>query len=384
MRIPTRHRIAAATVGAALAALALTGPAMATTHPAQDALQARTDAVLNTGVVAVIAESTDPRGHTYATAGVADKATGARARSNDAYRIGSATKTFVATALLQLVGEHRISLDDTVDHWLPGVVSGNGNDGRAITVRELLQHTSGLYDYTQVLPELTSLAGFQAHRYDTYTPAQLVAVAMSHAPDFAPGTQWEYSNTNYVLAGMIIQKVTGHTWAQVVTQRILRPLGLRHTVVPGTDPQIHGPHLRGYVAGGTSTTVDVTALNPSVADAAGAMISTTDDMTRFYEALLGGRLLAPAQLEQMRTTVPAPGLALIAPGVRYGLGLMWIPLSCGGGYWAHGGDVPGYDTREGVSADGKRVVVAARTGDGTAPDTEHAMDKLIDQEFCAR
>lgn len=381
MRIRTPHRVAAAVAGVALA-VTLAVPAVAATPSAPNALQAQVNAVLNTGDVGVIAESTDQRGHHYAAGGKADTSTGAPAQPYDSFRIGSATKTFVATVILQLVGEHRLSLDDTVDHWLPGVVTGNGNDGTKITVRELLQHTSGIYDYTQDFPELESAANFEKLRLTTFTPTQLVAIAMGHQPDFAPGTSWEYSNTNYILAGMIIQKVTGHSWQYEVDRRIIGPLGMRHTVAPTTDPAIHGPHLHGYA--GPAPAIDTTAWNPSAADAAGAIVSTTQDLTTFYSALMRGRLLAPAQLAEMETTVPAPGLSGFAPGTRYGLGLMWIPLTCGGGYYSHGGDVVGYSTRDGFSADGHRVVVAERTGDGDAPalGSEHAMDNLVDQQLC--
>jgi D-alanyl-D-alanine carboxypeptidase len=306
-------------------------------------------------------------------------------RAHDQFRIGSASKTFIATVVLQLAGEGRLSLSDTVAHWLPGVVSGHGNDGRRITVRELLQHTSGIYDYTQDFPEVASAAGFQAGRFTTYTAAQLVAIAMRHTPAFAPGTSWAYSNTNYILASMIISKITGRSWEQEVSQRIIQPLGLRHTITPGTYPYIPGPHMDGYSSFGTGPAINVTAANMTYAGAAGALISTTADLTRFYQALIGGRLLRPAQLAEMEKTVPAHPLDVVWPGVRYGLGLMWIPLSCGGGYFSHGGDVPGYSTRDGITPGGQRTAVVEETGDGTKSGlvTEHAMDALIDQELCA-
>jgi D-alanyl-D-alanine carboxypeptidase len=377
MRIRTPHRVAAAVAGVALA-VTLAVPAVAATRSAPNTLQSQVDVVLNTGDVGVIAESTDQRGHRYAAGGEADTSTAAAARPYDSFRIGSATKTFVATVILQLVGEHRLSLEDTVDHWLPGVVTGNGNDGTKITVRELLQHTSGIYDYTQDFPELASAANFERLRLTTFTATELVAIAMRHQPDFAPGTNWAYSNTNYVLAGMIIQEVTGHSWQDEVDRRIIGPLHLRHTAAPTTDPAIHGPHLHGYA--GPAPAIDTTLWNPSAADAAGAIISTTQDLTTFYSALMRGRLIAPAQLAQMETTVPAPGLSGFAPGTRYGLGLIWIPLTCGGGYYSHGGDVPGYSTRDGFSADGARVVVAVRTGAGDG--SEQAMANLVDQQLC--
>jgi D-alanyl-D-alanine carboxypeptidase len=386
VRTRAKYTIAAATLAAATAVgVAVAIPASASPTSTPNALQQQVNAVQQTGTVGVAAEVTSPNGQRFANAGQADTATSTPVRSGDQFRIGSSTKTFVATVMLQLVAEHRVSLDDTVARWLPGVVSGNGNDGSRITVRDLLQHTSGLFDYIDDLPELSSTAGFQANRFTTYTAAQLVGIAMRHAPDFAPGTGWEYSNTNYVLAGMIIDRVTGHSWQQEVTQRIIVPLGLRHTVAPFTSTTIPGPHMDGYSDFGAGPAIDVTALDPSAADAAGAMISTTDDLTRFYQALVAGKLLPATQLAEMETTVPAPGLTDIWPGVRYGLGLMEIPLSCGGGYFAHGGDLPGYSTREGVTEDGKRIAVAEETGDGHNADlsTEHAMDTLVDQELCA-
>jgi D-alanyl-D-alanine carboxypeptidase len=347
-------------------------------------LQQSVDAIEKTGTVAVVAQSTGPGGRRYATTGVSDTATGRAARVTDKFRIASSTKAFVSTVMLQLVGEGRVSLDDTVEHWLPGVVDGNGNDGNAITVRQLLNHTSGLFNYTADFPAITTAAGFEADRYTTWTPRQLVGIAMRHAPDFAPGTQWEYSNTNYILAGMIVQKATGHTWQQEVTRRIIRPLSLRDTSAPDTSARISGQHLHGYSDFGEGgPVIDVTDFNPSAAGSAGAMISTTGDLTRFFSALLGGKLLRPAQLAEMKTTVRAASLDPVWPGARYGLGLMEIPLTCGGVYYSHAGDLSGYTTRDGVSADGRHAVVLEATGDGASDlSTEVAQNALIDTELC--
>jgi D-alanyl-D-alanine carboxypeptidase len=384
MRITTPYRTAATTLATALAGLAFTIPAAGASTPKQDTLQDRVNAIQSTGTAGVLAEVTGARGQRYATAGQASTETGAPVRPYDKFRIGSATKTFIATVVLQLVGEGRLSLNDTAERWLPGVVTGHGNDGSKITIRELLQHTSGLYNYTADLPEIASTAGFQAGRFTTYTPAQLVAIAMRHKPDFAPGTSWEYSNTNYILAGMIINKVTGHSWEQEVNERIIQPLGLRQTITPGTYPYIPGPHMDGYSNFGSGPAINVTANNMSWGDAAGAIISTTADLTRFYSALLGGRLLRPAQLAEMQTTVPAREFDPIWPGARDGLGLLWIPLTCGGGYFSHGGDANGYSTRDGITPDGRRIAVVEETGDGDTSGlvTEHAMDALVDQELC--
>ncbi|MEU5339593.1 serine hydrolase domain-containing protein [Streptomyces sp. NPDC020766] len=398
MKTKLTSRIVATTLVTALAGIGLTLPAAGATGPAakptlnkahgkahDKALQADVDAILKTGTVGVLAQSTGPRGSRYANAGLADKATGAAARSGDRFRIASASKTFVATVILQLVGEGRLSLDDSVEHWLPGVVSGNGNDGSKITVRQLLQHTSGLFNYTADFAPLTSVAAYEAGRYTTWTPEQLVGIAMRHAPEFEPGAKWSYSNTNYILAGMIIEKVTGHSWEQQVTKRIIRPLGLHNTSAPTTDSRIAGRHMHGYSDfGKTGPTIDATAFNPSAAGAAGAMIGTTADLTRFYKALLGGKLLRPAQLAAMKKTVRAEEVDPVWPGARYGLGLMQIPLTCGGSYYSHAGDLPGSTTRNGISPDGRRVVVLHATGDGASDlSTEQAQNDLIDGELCA-
>lgn len=380
----TVNRALVAVVLATAAGLTLAAPAVAdtgspprTTHR-PDSLRQEVNAIHDGGAVGVLAEVTTPTGRRGARAGVADITTARPVPLAAEFRVGSATKTFIATVVLQLVTENRLSLDDTVARWLPGVVDGDGNDGSRITIRQLLAHTSGIYNYTDDLPALASVAGFTANRFRTYAPEQLVALAMRHAPNFPPGTGWSYSNTNYILAGMIINRVTGQSWAHEVNARIIRPLGLRHTQIPGTFPFIIGPHAEGYSSFGADTAIDVTAFNPSAADAAGSIISTTNDLSRFYTALIGGRLLAPAQLTEMETTIPAPQLG---PGVRYGLGLGWVPLSCGGGYFSHPGDVPGYHTWDGVTPDAKRTAVVSTTGDGNTR-TQQATSTLVDQELC--
>ncbi len=387
-RAPIGHRVVTTALVTALAGLGLMTPAAAgatAAEPATDTLRLRTDAIQRTGAVGVLARSTGPQGTRHATAGVSDRRTGRTAHPDDKFRIASTTKTFVSTVVLQLVGEGRLSLDDTVEDLLPGVVSGNGNDGSRITVRQLLNHTSGLFNYTADFPVLSDAAAFRAGRFDTWTDTQLVAIAMRHAPEFDPGTKWEYSNTNYTLAGMIIERTTGRSWQSEVTRRIIHPLGLRDTHAPVTHPAIPGRHLRGYSAFGGDSPIDVTLFNPSGAGAAGGMISTTADLTRFYSALMKGKLLRPAQLAEMKTTVRAEELDDLWPGARYGLGLLRVDLTCGGGYYGHAGDIPGYMTRNGVSGDGRHVVVVEATGDGSAPDLDTMQDAntLIDEQLCA-
>ncbi|MCQ8832635.1 serine hydrolase domain-containing protein [Streptomyces malaysiensis] len=361
---------------AAVLLAASTGLTAAAKPRPADPLQQQVDAIHDTGAVGVLAEVTSPDTYDSARAGTAERGTRRPMPQGGRFRIGSATKTFSATVVLQLVGEGRMSLEDTVERWLPGVVRGNGNDGSRVTVRQLLQHTSGIPDVLPEIPALNSADGYRAERFRTYTPEELVGLAMRHPPHFSPGAGWSYSNTNYVLAAMIIHEVTGRSWAQEVNDRIIRPLGLRGTSTPGAFPSIPGPHARGYAAFGANTSMDVTSLNPSMAVGSGSIISTTHDLNRFYTALLRGRLLAPAQLDEMTTTKPAPEL-----GVRYGLGLGEIPLSCGGSYFGHPGELLGYHTWGGVTRDGTRTAVVYVTSDG-GQDTQRAMNTLVDRELC--
>jgi len=290
--------------------------------------------------------------------------------------------------MLQLVQEGKLGLDDTVDHWLPGVVSGNGNDGTKITVRNLLQHTTGIFDYTEALLAGLTLDGFQQLRFEHFEPEQLIAIAMAHEPKFAPGAGWSYSNTNYILAGMIIKKVTGQLWSAEVHARILAPLRLSQTFAPGDWPDLPAPHAESYQTfTPDGPPVDVTLGNYTIADAAGALITTTRDLTRFWRALQSGKLLGPAAMAAMHTTVDATELQSVIPGVRYGLGILSVPKSCGGIYWGHLGDAFGFSTRNGVSEDGARAVVVSQTTTVASPTTglQFLQDdlKLVDDVMCA-
>jgi D-alanyl-D-alanine carboxypeptidase len=209
------------------------------------------------------------------TSGVADLGSGAPVNGDGFFRIGSDTKTFIAVVALQLVAEHRLSLDDTVEHWLPALVSGNGNDGGQITVRQLLQHTSGLHNYTVDLQaRITSPVAARELEFHQFSRQDLLNLALASQPDFAPGAGWNYSNTNYILLGMIIEKVTHDSWGNEVTRRIIGPLGLRHTYAPGNSTALPQPHATGYLFFSKDAKIDVTAQNMSWADSAGALIST--------------------------------------------------------------------------------------------------------------
>ncbi|MFF2806620.1 serine hydrolase domain-containing protein [Streptomyces sp. NPDC058000] len=319
----------------------------------------------------------DGRTHNY-TAGVADLTTGAKVPVDGQVRAGSNTKAFTATVVLQLVGEGKVALDAPIERYLPKLVRGEGIDGRRITVRQLLQHTSGLPNYTEFLGD------FSTYRHTYVAPRTLLDLALAHKALFAPGTRWSYSNTNYLLAGLLIEKVIGRPLAEQITQRVIDRIGLRHTAFPGVgDERIREAHPEGYYPskpGGPLT--DVTELDPDWAWSAGQLVSTPSDLNRFFTALLGGRLLRPAQLAEMRRTVPAE--SGLWPGARYGLGLVSTPLSCGGLMWGHGGDIPGYRTRTGVTTDGRAVTVAVTADPTPTPKTPDHAQPLLDTTLCTR
>ncbi|MFJ4792907.1 serine hydrolase domain-containing protein [Kitasatospora purpeofusca] len=349
---------AAATAGLALTAFA---PAPAAAAPQPDAARQRPDVVQQRldalvkgdGMPAALAsvKGRDGRNRTY-TAGIGNLATGAGVPVDGQIRAGSNTKAFVAVVVLQLVAEGKVGLDSAVDAYLPGLLRGEGIDGRNITVRQLLQHTSGLPDYMAA----PALADFTTIQYRWFEPRDLLDGALAQKAQFAAGTGWAYSNTNYLVAGLLIQKVTGRPYGEEVTKRVIDRIGLRHTYVPAAgETALREPHPHGYLrTAPDAPLVDYTEMDSSMAWAAGAVVSTNTDLNAFYGALLGGRLLPAAQLAQMRTTVPTE---VLGEGVRYGLGIQSRPLTCGGLVWGHGGTSPGFRTRGGVTEDGRAATI---------------------------
>ncbi|WP_369382601.1 serine hydrolase domain-containing protein [Streptomyces sp. cg36] len=379
-------------IATAVLAAGLTLPASATGSTGQTpagpdghrATRAALESVVQEGPPGGIARAEQGHDTWTGSAGTSDTTTGRPPRADDRFRIGSITKTFVATVVLQLEAEGKLSLDDTVDHWLPGLVSGNGHDGSKIKIRQLLNHTSGVYSYTDdaEFKRKAFSTDFLQHRYDTWTPRQIVRLAMSHQPTFAPGQGWSYSDTNYILAAMVVQQATGHSYAHEIEQRILRPLRLDSTTVPGSRTRVPGPSGRAYskltgeLAGPgepNSTTYDVTELNPAFAGAAGEMISNNRDLNRFYRALFSGRLLAEPQLKKMMTTEPVKDM----PTFSYGLGLMKLKLSCGVEVWGHNGGIQGSISETVASADGAHVLSLNFNGDWNVHE-----QRVVEAEFC--
>ena len=369
----TRRSLLMATTSVAVAGSALPATAAPGLTGAARSLRRDADAVRDTGVTGVAVRLDTPRGTVTARSGVRDLVTRRPVPEGGYLRLGSTTKTFVATVLLQLVGEWRVLLDRTIEELLPGVVQGSGNDGRTITVRDLLRHTSGLADYVHDVFPGQSAETYFANRWRAYAPEDLVRLAVRHRPLFPAGTDWAYSNTHYVLAGLIIRKITGRTWEHEVTDRILRPLGLRHTDTPGTRPFLPHPHTSSYqqfTEGGPL--VDTTLpYRPFDSGADGSMTGTARDLNRFFAALARGQLLRPAELAAMRDTVGVPHGSGHPEGTRAGLGLFFTPLSRGGGYLGHGGSGFGYVVQTATTLDGRLTVTVSAHSRSADPGGGH-------------
>lgn len=287
-------------------------------------------------------------GEEFASAGVSDTARpGVPPARRDRFRIASNTKAFTSAVVLQLVGEGELGLDDPAARWLPGVLPDE-----TITVRQLLNHTSGLYDPTNE-PAFWE-PYLDKHDWGfVYRPRDIVADAATHPLTVPPGSKHDYSNTNYLVAGMLIEAVTGNRAQDEVRERIFEPLHLRRTSFPTTDPRIHGSHMHGYDLHG----YDLTVFSPSYDWTAGAIVSTVDDLAAFHRALFDGTLLEPAQLAELKQTVPA------GKGSDYGLGVERRALPCPDGtvttMWGNTGAGPGYNSYSLVTEDTERQLVVA-------------------------
>jgi D-alanyl-D-alanine carboxypeptidase len=319
-------------------------PGAAAVDPA--ALQWAIDRVHAAGVPGVLAAARDGGESWRGAAGVADLGTGRPIRPYYRHRIGSVTKTFVATAVLHLVAAGKVDLDAPIATYLPSLVPGAR--GRAVTVRMLLNHTSGINDYDHVIYASLarlSLADLERNRFRTFQPEELVRIGLAQPATGAPGQRWAYANTNYVVAGLLIEKVTGLSMERYVTQRVIRPAGLRHTYFPGRFPVILGPHSKAYedLFGYAVPPGEFSVYNYSSLWAAGDLVSTMDDVTRLLQALLGGRLLPSAQLAEMKRTVPILDPEGNPIGA-YGLGLTVIDAGPCGRLWGHDGTVFGQRT----------------------------------------
>ncbi|MFJ9419421.1 serine hydrolase domain-containing protein [Streptomyces sp. NPDC101227] len=340
-----------------------TSTTMSITPSEQDRreLQKAIEEIVESGFVGVQLRVNDEQGEWAGSAGVAELGGAAKAPANGHFRIGSSTKTFVATLVLQLVAEGAIGLDAPADDYLPEF----GLD-RRITVRMLLQHTSGLFNHTgELFEDGTVVTGIPStiagkewvdNRFRTYRPEELVRFSLSKPARFEPGTDWSYSNTNYLLARLLTEKVTGRSFAEEIQDRTLGPLGMSGTVAPGTSTEIPEPCTHAYYRyedAGQEETIDVTRHNPSWVGAGGDMISTTQDLATFFSALMGGKLLPAELLAEMRTPESKVG---------YGLGLFVQDAGPNGGtIFHHNGGMAGYGALMYSTPDGKKTLTAGLT-----------------------
>ncbi|MFI6786157.1 serine hydrolase domain-containing protein [Nonomuraea sp. NPDC050383] len=349
----------------------------------QNAMQAFVDA----GFLGAQLRVHDQRGEWVGSAGVRKLGQTAKPPTNGRFWAGSVTKTFTATLVLQLVAAGKIGLDAPVAGYLPKL----GLDQR-ITVRMLLQHTSGLFNYAggEAYDDGTYVPGLPAtgdewldNRFHSYTPEELVRFALSKPARFEPGTDQSYANTNYTLALLLIEKVTGRSYAEELQRRILRPLGLRDTVVPGNRTELPGPHAHGYYRyqdAGQQKVVDISRQNLSLLAGAGDLISTTRDLHTFISALMSGKLLPAPLLAEMRKPYGK---------YNYGFGLFVQDLgpNCGTVYQHNGSPPHGYGALMYSSPDGSKTLTASVTWvdeatRGPAKDFQKLVDGLVKEVFC--
>ncbi|MGG2459817.1 serine hydrolase domain-containing protein [Streptomyces sp. RGM 3693] len=353
-------------------------------------LQKAIEEIVESGFLGVQLRVNDEQGEWVGSAGARELGGSAKPPTNGHFRIGSSTKNFIATAVLMLVAEGRIGLDAPADDYLPEF----GLD-RRITVRMLLQHTSGIFNHTgELYEDGTFVPGIPMpygstgkewvdNRFKTHRPEELVRLALSKSPRFEPGTDWSYSNTNYVLARLLIEKVTDHAFAEELQRLILGPLAMTGTVAPGISPEIPEPHSHSYYRhedAGQEKTVDITRQNPSWVAAGGDMISTTQDLHTYFSALMGGKLLPAGLLAEMRT-----------PEAKIGYGLGVFAQDAGpdcGTLFHHNGAQGGSVALMYSTPDGSKTLIAglncvddADLSIATA--FQNAQQRLVNAVFCA-
>jgi D-alanyl-D-alanine carboxypeptidase len=363
-----------------VAALLLAAPATAGAAEGGDATAARQrivaaverDVASDPGVPGEIVAVRAPGIDVTVASGFADRASATPLAPDTPFRIASVTKTFVATVVLQLVAEGRLGLDDSVERWLPSLLP----KGRRVTIRQLLGHRSGLFDYTD---DSRVFQPYWSQPRFVWTPRRLIALAASHPVVFSPpGSRFAYSSTNYLVLGLIVERASGKRLARELRDRIFRPLGLHDTTfVPGPWPAIgeaHGfrsPSHDGVVSASGAAT-DTSAYSASWMWAAGGIVSSADDLARFFAALLGGRVLAPRLLRTMETT---------APPRRYGLGLAVFRTRCGAA-WGHTGNALGYVTAVWNTKDGRRQIVLMVNSYPFSAATDSAVRRALVSAFC--
>jgi D-alanyl-D-alanine carboxypeptidase len=259
--------------------------------------------------------------------GVRNKVTRAKMRPHLHMRIGSETKTFTATAVLELVDKGKVGLDDPISKYVAGVPGGEG-----VTIRQLLEMRSGLPSYTT---DDAWIQSFLNNPFQSWTAEQLLPYGYKHPPLFAPGSAYNYSNSNYLLLGLVVERVTGQPISSYVRRRVLKPAGLTESVFP-TNAAFPRPYAQGYtVQTASGNEENATRWNPSWGGAAGALISTVDDLHKWARVVATGQLLSRRTQRQRTQFIPVAQL----PPVGYGLGLINV-----NGWLGHNGSLPGFES----------------------------------------
>ncbi|GLY88474.1 serine hydrolase [Actinoallomurus iriomotensis] len=372
-------------IGALLALTAALSPTIAAASPAPRSaaelppldpalLQKAISGLPSATVTGALVNVAGPAGQWSGTSGVRDVVTRRTVQADGNFRIGSTSKIFTAVVLLQLAAEDELDLDQSVQHYLPGLLPASYP---AVTVRQLLNHTSGL-------PGGDLGDGdaqwFADHRLDSWTPRQIVADAVTHPMEFTPGTAQRYNGTNYYVAGLLIERLTGHTYAHEVRRRVIEPLNLRNTYVLNRhDPRLPGPHAHGYVAvtkDGTTTLHDVSRQSP-YPWAEGGLISNSADLRTLITAVFEGRLVPASELNEMFTLpdVPYVGEDNCDTGPDAGracfsAGLMKATLPNGLSGWGKTGARPGYTTGVFATRGLSRVLVYSLNATGDKDGSE--------------
>ena len=380
-------RVLAVPVVAAIALGAAGGAASAAPSKGEaESLKSRAQGLVGDGYPAVLAAVSDSKGESAGVAvGKGSLETGQAPPMDGEVRVGSNTKTFVAVVVMQMVQEGKVGLDEPIETYLPGLIKGEGVDGSRITVRQLLQHTSGLPEYTDTTPGSGDIFQIKDHYIP---PRDLLDTALGKPAAFEPGTQWKYTNTNYVVLGMLVERVSQRPVGEQIDQRIVKKLGLSHTYFPAPgDRSIKGTHPQGYHLSAGGKLEDITEMDPAWAWAAGAMVSTPSELNTFFQAVLDGRLLSQASIDEMKK-----GVDTGAGGAVYGLGLIGTPLSCGGTSWGHNGGIHGYRTYDAVGPDGTAVTVAVTAlpraiadqsnPESSAKEKEQRLKDAVDATLC--
>ncbi|GAA2672888.1 MULTISPECIES: serine hydrolase [Actinosynnema] len=359
-----RTKITALAAAALLLASAAPAQAAPTVPPLNRAALAAAVADLpNDEVSGALVRVSGPAGSWTGSGGVSRLGTTRPVSPEGRFRIGSATKLLTAATALRLAERGALSLDDTVQRLLPDLLPA---EFEPITVRQLLNHTHGIAG--NGLPH-KSTGWFAENRYRTWDPREVVELGVAKGPLHAPGAEQRYGNQGYLVAGLVIEAVTGRPYADSVRELVIRPLGLRDTYLPGAETRIRGEHSHGYQLREDGTHWDVTAANPTFQWAAAEAVSSARDLDRLINALVLGDLLT----ERSRTEL----LTRPLPGAAHGLGVTRIELG-GVVLWGKTGDRPGYNSGVAVTEDGARTIAySVNTLDMEAGELPRTAERII-------